>query len=202
MNKRWAHFWSYFLHPAIFPILGVLVILKMLPYFYSSRVVILTIILVFLGTYILPLLISFLLLRLRFIQSLHMQEARHRRLPYLITALAFYFTAQSIQQLHIARESHLFLLGSALLIVLHVPLLFFFKPSAHLAGIGGFLGLLLALSLLYHLNLLLLIAAAIAAAGISASARLRLEAHTPMELWVGFLSGLALVGSTVYFFTG
>ncbi len=159
-----------------------------------------TLLLVFIGTYIIPVLVTLLMYRLKMISSIEMKQARDRRFPYLVGALSYYFVSEVIKGLNIPRETHLFLLASTAVILLHLLLLRRFKPSAHMAGIGGFLGLLFALALHYRLNLIPLLALAIILAGLLASARLFLKAHNNFEVVFGFFSGLGLVFLILYFF--
>ena len=200
MNQTVAKAFSYLLHPAIFPIIGLLFILKALPVYYNPGVVIITILMVFTGTYLIPLLVAFLLYRLKLVDNLHMHGVKERRLPYLITAVCFYVTASSLRQLSLVPEAYYFLLAASAVIVIHILLFFFFKPSAHLAAIGGFTGLIIALSLTYKVNYLPVVAAAIFLSGVLGSARYALQAHDLKELAVGFLSGFALVFCFVFFF--
>lgn len=190
MNRLFAQILSYLLHPVIYPLLGLWIITKSLPHHISSQMVIVTLLFVLLGTYIIPLLISFFMYRLGLIKSLEMKRASDRKLPYMVGALCFYLTSNYIKAFPLPSEAYLFLLASALVILIHLLLLGFFKPSAHLAGIGGFIGLLLAISLKYHTGLLIYIALAFILSGFLASARLSLKAHTPFELVFGFTSGL------------
>lgn len=156
--------------------------------------------LVFCGTYLIPVLISFLLYRFKVVGSLLMVEAKDRRLPYAFSALSFYFTATLLGQIDGMRDAYLFLIGSTLVIILHLFTLSIFKPSAHMAGIGGFLALLMALSLKYGLNFLLYIFLALFLSGLLASARLALHAHTRSEVIFGWLSGWVLIFICVYFY--
>ena len=199
MNKSLAKAISVLFHPAIYPIVGIFLVLRHLPYHYSHRIVVLSIAMVFIGTYLIPVLVSLLLFRLRIINSLMMNDAKDRRWPYAFGALSFLFTAHFIFKAELASEAYLFLIGSALVILLHLALLQFLKPSAHMAGIGGFLALLMAVSAKYALNVLPFILILFLLAGIIGSARLALDAHSPRELWLGFISGLVIVFSTIYF---
>jgi hypothetical protein len=200
MNKSLAKAISILFHPAIYPIIGIFLILRHLPYHYSRQIVVLSIAMVFIGTYLIPVLVSLLLFRLRLINSLMMTDAKDRKWPYAFGALSFLFTAHFIYRAELASEAYLFLLGSAAVILFHLSLLKFFKPSAHMAGIGGFLALLMAVSAKYSLNVLPFIVLLFLLAGLIASARLSLEAHSPRELWIGFISGLVIVFSMIYFF--
>lgn len=198
MTQRQATWISYLLHPALFPLLGVFAILKLSPQSYSSEIVVMTLAMVFSGTYVIPVAISVLLFKLKVVDSLKMSHSRERRLPYAFGAISFYFTALLVGQIELLREPYLFLLAASALIVLHLVLLIWMKPSAHMAGIAAFLGLLIAISLRYAVNLLPLIGLVIILSGLVASARLRLQAHTTQELVVGFFSGLVLVFAIIY----
>lgn len=198
MNRSIALALSYLLHPAVFPLLGTLVVLQFSPYYIPSSIIALTLSLVFAGTYALPLAVSYLLYRLQVIESLQMENASDRRIPYLVGAFCYYMVASLLQKLQLPVEAYYFLLASALLIVLHLLLLRFMKPSAHMGGIAGFLALLFALSLKFQTNLLPLIAFSVFLSGFLASARLYLKAHTTSEILVGFGSGLVLIFFMVF----
>jgi membrane-associated phospholipid phosphatase len=200
MNKSLAKVISILFHPAIYPIIGIFLILRYLPYHYSHQVVVLSMAMVFIGTYLIPVLVSILLFRLHLISSLMMNSAKDRKWPYAFGALSFLFTAHFIYKAELASEAYLFLLGSAVVFLLHLSLLNFLKPSAHMAGIGGFLALLMAVSAKFSLNVLPFILLLFFLAGLIGSARLSLDAHTPRELWIGFSTGLVIVFSTIYFF--
>lgn len=199
MRPSLARYLSILFHPAIYPLIGLFFILEYLPYHYPQKVVMLSLLMVFSGTYLIPVLISILLYRFKVIPSLMMENARDRRWPYAIGALCFFLTSHLIHSAGLAAEASNYLMGAALVIVLHLALLPFLKPSAHLGGLGGFLGMLLAVSAKYALNLLPFIALLMLLAGIVSSARLSLNAHDGRELLLGFGSGLLVVFCTVYF---
>lgn len=198
MRRQVAQLFSYLFHPAIYPILGTFVLLRSLPMQYPSKMILLTVVMVFCGTYLIPVIASVLLFRYGLVRSLQMEEARDRRLPYIFSAVSFYFTSLLLRQVEVLHEAYLFLLASATVIIIHLLLLPYTKPSAHLGGIGGFLGLMLALSFRYGLNFWPYIAGLVLLSGIIASARLRLKAHSVAELWLGFLSGFLVVFGIVW----
>ena len=164
MGKRMALFISYVLHPAVYPILGTLIILEMLPYYVPKELLFLAMGIVLFGTYILPLLLTLALYKFEIIESLHMKEREDRKLPYLLTAICICLTAFILEPTHVPLEAFVFLMASAAVILIHLVMLFTFKPSAHMAGIAGFLGLLMSLALRYQLNFLLYILICIALA--------------------------------------
>ncbi len=199
MSKILARYISILFHPAIYPLIGLYFIFEYLPYHYPRKVVLLSLLMVFCGTYLIPVLISLLLYRFRVIKSLMMDDARDRRWPYAVGATCFYLTSHLVASAGLASEAHNYLFGAALVILVHLSLLPFLKPSAHLGGLGGFLGMLLAVSARYSLNLLPFVGVLVLIAGIVSSARLSLGAHNGKELILGFASGLGIVFSMVYF---
>lgn len=128
-----------------------------------------------------------------------MQNAKDRKIPYLVGAFCYYMIASILEKLQLPREAYYFLLASTIVIIVHLVLLSFMKPSAHMGGIAGFTALLLALSLKYQTNLIPIIAFSVLLSGFLASARLYLKAHTNTEIIVGFTSSLILVFLLVYF---
>lgn len=198
MYKKSAQLLSYLLHPAVYPLLGTLVLLYFGPFYLSVKITLLALLLVFVGTYILPVTLSYLLYRLNVIHSLEMKTANERRVPYLVGTLCYYLVSILILQTELPSDVHLYILASTVVIGVHLVCLRFMKPSAHMAGIGGFTGLLLALSFEYHVNFIPILSLCFLLAGLVASARLYLKAHNPSELIFGYFSGLFIVGLMIY----
>ena len=198
MYKKSAQLLSYILHPAVYPLLGTLVILYFGPHFLSLKITLLALLLVFVGTYILPVTLSYLLYKLRVIHSLEMKTANERRVPYLVGTLCYYLVSVLILQTDLPSDVHLYILASTVVIGIHLVFLRFMKPSAHMAGIGGFTGLLLALSFHYQVNFIPMLSLCFLLSGLVASARLYLKAHNPLELVFGYFSGMLIVGLMIY----
>lgn len=193
MGKKFALTLSYLLHPAVFPLLGTLVVVELLPLYVPRNMVFLAMGIVLFGTYFMPLLLTLALYKMGIISSIHMKERQDRKLPYLLTAICICLTAFVLEPTDVPIEVFVFLLASATVILLHLILLYFFKPSAHMGGIAGFLALVMSLALRYQVNFMLFILLAIAFAGLLGTARLTLKAHTPAEILIGFTTGWLVV---------
>ncbi len=194
-----SQFISYLLHPAIVPAFGILLIIKGLPYYIEPTLFLYIIGMVILGTYLFPLILAYLLVKLKLIPNLTMENAKDRRLPFLISILFFFMTAQALANLPIPHEPARFILGGGLSILVLWIFLPFKKVSAHLAGMGGITALLFYLSIAYSQNYLLLISLQVILAGVVASARLILKAHTPLEVALGFLVGISCTSATLFY---
>ncbi len=128
------------------------------------------------------------------LQRLQMQDRSQRFVPFLFTTFiygadTFLFT-RNLSNLHL---STVILAAVSVCIGLVTVITLFWKISAHAVGIGGLLGFLFgivygfaAVELLYPTLVCLL------AAGLLLTARLYLNTHTPAQVGVGFLLGLAV----------
>lgn len=193
MSRAVALFLSYVIHPVLMPTLGVVAILALTPYYIPQTIYLMVVLYVFLGTYILPAFLIFSFYKLGLVSSMHLQEAKERRYPYLLSALFFYLTAQSVQNFPVPDTVAKYMLAGVLLLVIALLLLNFTKLSAHMAGLGGLLGVIIYISFAFNMQLLHIICGVILLAGFLASARLALKAHTPFEVYAGFILGVSCV---------
>lgn len=147
--------------------------------------------LIILSTLLIPM-ISIIGLRLMgTVKSLHMPEVKDRIIPFLITCIYFFLTTYFLYQKSdldpILWQGMAVILAAVLVLTL---VTFVWKMSAHMTGVGGLLALVLVLARsfsnfqpLYPLIMVLVLSGAIA------TSRLYLNAHKPLEVYVGFASG-------------
>ncbi|MFI5164865.1 MAG: PA-phosphatase [Bacteroidia bacterium] len=141
-------------------------------------------------TFLLPLFNSLILLRAKQIKSLSMETKEERRIPLLATALFFAAQYYILQKSVVPLTLKLLVLSATLSVILTVIINFFWKISAHMIGIGGVVGAMFALSYITHFkNGEWLMIGLIFLAGIIGMARLQLKAHSPAEVFAGFIVG-------------
>lgn len=198
MNRQLALLFSYLFHPSLMPMAGTFVMIYTLPHYIPKNTIYVLLLSVFLATYILPLLISLILLRLKVIPSLHLESPKSRRLPYLLAAAFYYFGAKFVLELPLPILFYSFLLGASILLLVFFLLLSFIKISAHMAGLGGIMALLAFIAHVYQINLIWPMTATALAAGLVGTARLSLEAHNPAEVYLGFVVSFALIFGILY----
>lgn len=145
-------------------------------------------------TFFFPVLFILIMKRRGMIKSLHMESREERLYPFVITAIFYFLTYQMIRQLQISDVYKLFMLGSAILIIISLTVNFVMKISIHMVGIGGLMGTLIGLSLHINLDLISSIIIAILIAGIVGFSRLKLAAHKPIQVYTGFLTGALVMG--------
>ena len=184
---------SYLIHPLLIPTLGLWLIFH--THSYISFVVPPSIqqalyVVVAISTFVFPVLSSLLLLFMGRINSLEMETPEERRIPYLLTAvyytLGYYMLTTKVV---LPSQLNLLLLGANISVVLTMLVNIKWKISAHAIGIGGLIGALVGFSWQLQVNVLPELSLAILIAGLIGYARLRLNAHNPPQLYIGYLLG-------------
>ncbi|MBN2482044.1 MAG: hypothetical protein JXB19_09910 [Bacteroidales bacterium] len=186
---------SYLFHPLLMPLIGFLIINHSGTYAASLDHSLQRFIsLVFFGlTFVLPIAFIPLYYYTRLIGSLKMQDRRDRIIPLYITLIFYLMAYLLIQKTQISRIYHNFMLASCLTVFLVLVVSFFWKISAHLSGLGGIVALIVVLSVFLKADLMLYLIIAVLIAGITAYARLRTDAHDPLQVYSGFLLGFGCV---------
>ena len=198
-----ANLLSTTLSPLMMPTYGVFLtlwvsVLCLLP--YGTRV---TVLLLCMGiTCILPLIFLSVLTHFKLVKDLHVDQREQRLLPYLFTALCYGVAAYFLFYRHSPQWFVMFLVGSALTVIVLALINLKWKISAHMAGIGGVIALVYqihvqGLSAFYLLWLLCII---IVVAGLLGSARMVLKRHNIWQVLAGLLVGFLCVDLTMKFF--
>ncbi len=162
--------------------------------------------LVFLNTFVAPALLIYYFYRMGFIRSLHLDELRDRRIPYLTTLLIYTFSTYlfgwQLQPISDLAPQIAIILGSITFSIAIVALVSLrWKISAHATGIGGCMGALAGIFLRYGDSTLFYpFLLGILITGVLMSARLQLNAHTPSQITAGLSLGLSVSITAVFVF--
>jgi len=186
---------SYLFHPLLYPFYLTLLLLfkdSFISLIVPLKLKIILLSFIFLMTFFLPALLIYILsyYKIGNVKNLLMIDKEERPIPYIITAIGFYSSYLFIRQIHLPLTEilNIFLIGSSILILLTLLINTRWKISAHMVGIGG----LTAMVIIMHLLLFTLpfqLYAIIIIAGLLGTARLYLHAHSPAQVYIGFLLG-------------
>ena len=195
MGKTFSRIISTLFHPLILPTLGIIVIFNSgsyMDYFllYNSRKIVLVI--VFLSTMVLPLTFVPFYLFQKIIKTIQMESNRERLVPFFITFCLYIFCYYLLYRIGSPAIINKMILAGATSILVLFLLSIKWKISAHMIGIGGFTGALIALSFLLKVNMQYYIIASVLVSGIIGYARLRLLAHSPKQIYIGWFTGLII----------
>lgn len=193
---------SFLFHPLLISSLGMIILLNMNTYIGATipaqaRQFIL--IIIFINTAVIPIIAIFMLKRWGLIEDVHITQRNERILPLLITTLLYLFTYYLLKKLALPSLIYYYVMGACLIALLCLMITFRWKISLHMASMGGLTGFLIATSLLLRADLLYVITLSFFFSGLIGSARLRLQAHSPSQVYSGFLLGLgAMLALYIY----
>lgn len=211
MNTRFASFLSVVFHPLLMPTLlfGVLLfqapgVLSLDIFADSLRVSLL--VLIFVGTFMVPSVLLYYLFRIGYVQDMQLTSLTDRRLPYFLTALiyllvAYLFTFRMQAVSTLAPEIGILISSTAISILIVGLISLSWQISAHGVGVGGVLGTIASLIVKFSItDLFIPLIVLVLLTGFVSSARLKLNAHTPIQLGAGLALGLVIGLCTVYWF--
>jgi hypothetical protein len=153
---------------------------------------------IFSFTFLLPVLNLLILYKLGYVSSLMVEHRRERTFPLLMTSLCYFGLFYMIYDFNIWPAIKLFILGGGLCIFFAAIVTLWWQISAHMIGIGGLIGALFAICYFMQMPILMAVCACLIIAGCIGFARLKLNAHTPAQVYVGFIFG-CLVQFSLFF---
>jgi hypothetical protein len=196
MEKRIAQVISVVFYPLFVPTYAFAILLTMPAYFSAlmppaAKWMVLG--LVFLSTCIFPTLLFILMIKSGMVSTTYLSKREDRTLPYIVSIIFFYLTYYILKRLQISAVYYYFMIGATFLNILVMGINFLWKISSHTASIGALAGMIVGLSYFLGAFYFGLIVLTIFAAGIVGFARLRLQAHTPAQIYAGFVLGFTTI---------
>jgi len=198
ISENIAKLISVLFHPLLMPTIGILMIfwsgtyLSFIP-FEGKRLIF---VVIFAGTFVIPISIIPFFLFFKIISNIEIDNPSQRLAPLIIISFLYFCTFYIMQKIPIP-FINLFVLASASCVLLNTVITSWWKISSHLLGAGGLTGLIIAMFFRLNANISLLLIISIIIAGLTGFARLRLNAHTPEQIYSGFLIGFFLVGGVL-----
>ncbi|HEY9169642.1 MAG TPA: hypothetical protein VIN72_09155 [Lutibacter sp.] len=183
---------SYFFHPINFPIIGTILFFLYIPKFIFKPQEHIIIAVIFIGTYIFPILLLWLMKRFEMIKSYHMVTIEERKFPLLLFISLSFIIGHWLYKSKIVDLLSLFFFGYGLsLLCVYLFLYRKIKISLHTLAISGLIGFLVYFSYSYKINLIMILAILFVLAGLVGSTRLKLRAHQLNEVLLGGLIGIS-----------
>ena len=185
-----ARFLSILFFPLFIPVYGSFLLFSLKVFsFYPQDYIQNAYIAIFIFGTLIPLLCIFIFYKLKIISDMSLTHQRDRSIPYFCTALSYLVCALALYRLAMPMFVSMLMIAAAVALLINSLVTIWWKISAHMTGIGGFLGGILYISYQFHINPYGWIIAIMLACGMVAAARLYLNAHTPGQVVAGFLNG-------------
>lgn len=196
METKLAKIFSIVFQPLLIPTYTLMILFNLKNHIalgipLSARQMILG--MVFITTFLLPALFLLFLYKRGIIKTLQMYSREERILPMIITSLFYITTYYIIRKFQLDSIYLRLFLGSVVSILFALVVSLYWKISMHMMGIGGFVGSLAGVSHSLNIDMSTWIIIALFCSGLTGFARLRLNAHTPGQVYVGFLSGFLIL---------
>jgi chromate transport protein ChrA len=188
---RWHKFLSTILHPIVMPTVGILLYFFLSPFSISFPEQLYFLTFVFSLTYVIPIIILITLKLTRKISSIDLPSIKERKVPLFIMMCLFLFLARYFSNFRNVQDLSYLFYGTLLgLIGIYLIFALGIKTSIHLLSMGSAVGYFIVFQLIYNISVTPLILILILLSGLLASSRLYLKAHTPKEVYLGFLLGI------------
>lgn len=194
--KNISHFLSFIFSPLLEPVYGVAIALWFSVLHYVPTSAKWTILLWVFGlNTLLPALAVLLLKQLKIVSSFGLNDRSDRAIPYAIVCVGYLITAWMMTRWNSPAWLWQFMLGAAAAVVISVIVNHWWKISAHMAGMGGTIGLMLRI---FSVNAETtgafgVLIAVILLTGAVGSARIYLGRHTLGQVIAGTLNGALCV---------
>ena len=206
MQKRLANLISYVFHPLLMAT-GLVAIL----YFFAPSVIqpispesiVPILLMVFILTYIIPLISIGMLKITSSISSLKLSNRKERLMPFFFVTIYYGLTAYLFANKVVLGRTLIIVFFAITAIIFVVAVVtIFYKISAHSAGAWGVVGFMIGLYFKYPDSYLYYpIIGAIVLAGIINSSRLLLNEHSLTEIFWGSLLGVSVSFGSIYLLT-
>jgi hypothetical protein len=118
-----------------------------------------------------------------------MEERHERTIPLISFAALLMITYYMLRKILLPDFFFLMLLGATASVIIVTLINFKWKISIHMTGMGAMTGILVSLSSALLIDLRIEILVAILVTGFLATARLRMSAHEPQQIYAGFFTG-------------
>lgn len=187
---QWYKAISYILHPLLFAFFGTFLYLYLSPEHMTKQQEYVILLIVFVSTYIIPILLLSLLKRVGLIDDYHLRTIEERKFPILFFIILSFLIGRTLLDVQIVDLLAFSFFGIALgLSMSYVLFSLKLKTSLHTLGIGGLIGFIIVMSREYQMNYNATLALLFFLAGLIGMARIGLNAHRPSEVYLGFLLG-------------
>jgi len=184
---------SYLFHPLLFSFIGTFLYLFLSPKHFEKKQEYIILFVIFISTYILPIFLLALLKKMNLIKSYHLRSIEERKFPVIFFIILSFMIGKMLLNIQIVDLlAYSFFGVASALAFTYLLFSFKIKASLHTIGIGGLVGFVIIMSYEYQLNFNLIIAILFIISGLIAVSRLKLNAHQPKEVYIGFLLGIIM----------
>jgi hypothetical protein len=188
---RLAKIISIVFHPLLMPVYGMAIIFSAPTLFgylpFNVKKLLILILLV--NNVLLPLSLLSFFIRRNVISSWTITERKERNYPLIITTILYCITSFLIFKFPIPVFLKTYIFAASFLSLIITVINFWWKISLHSVGAGALISLVFILSLKMLTPLEWYLISAVVIGGLVLSSRLKLNLHSPQQVWIGLFTG-------------
>ena len=182
---------SVIFHPLLIPVYGMAIIFSAPTLFgylpFNVKKLLILILLV--NNVLLPLSLLPFFIHRNIISSWTITERKERNYPLIITTILYCITSYLIFKFPIPVFLKTYIFAVSFLSLIVALINFWWKISLHSVGAGALISLVFILSLKMLTPLEWYLISAVVIGGLVLSARLKLNLHSPQQVWIGLFTG-------------
>lgn len=196
MNRKISLFISSIFHPVFVNLLSLILLFLLFPFLQfavSNNLKIIYISFIFITTGILPVIAVGVLKLMGKANTILLDDKEERTTPYIITACIYLFDYYFLIRFGAPQILIAYLLACSCIVVAILIINIYYKISIHSASLGGLTAVLISASQLANFDVRILLAIVFIIFGLTATARLFSNAHSPLQIYSGFILGLLIM---------
>lgn len=199
---RLAKIISIVFHPLLMPVYGMAIIFSAPTLFgyLPFNVKKLLILILLINNVLLPLSFLPFFIHRNIISSWTITGRKERNYPLIITTLLYCITSYLIFRFPVPLFLKTYIFAATFISVIVTVINFWWKISLHSVGAGALISLVLLLSLKMLTPLEWYLIPAVLVAGLILSSRLKLNLHSPQQVWIGLFTGFFSLSLFMLFF--
>lgn len=188
---RLAKIISIVFHPLLMPVYGMAIIFSAPTLFgylpFNVKKLLILILLV--NNVLLPLSLMPFFIHRNIISSWTITERKERNYPLIITTILYCITSFLINKFHIPVFLKTYIFAASFISLIVTVINFRWKISIHSVGAGALISLVFILSLKMLTPLEWYLISTVVIGGLVLSSRLKLNLHSPQQVWIGLFTG-------------
>ncbi|WP_421921008.1 hypothetical protein [Marinifilum sp.] len=188
-------------HPMLMPLYSIFVLFHSGTFldFAPPQLIRMVYLIVAITTILLPISALPLLKAQSFVSDYGLTQRRERLVPLALSLIFYSLGFYLLMKFPFTRIVAHLQLAAIISIAVIALISTKWKISIHMAGIGGFIGMILCFTILYAGQMRIYFMAGIVFAGLLAYSRLKLNLHSPLQVYAGFVLGFFVVFASLIF---
>jgi len=193
---------SIIFHPLLMPVYGMAIIFSAPTLFgyLPFNVKKLLILIMLVNNVLLPLSLLPFFIRMNIISSWTITERKERNFPLIITTIFYCITSFLIFRFNIPVFLKTYIFAACFISLIVTVINFWWKISLHSVGAGALISLVFILSLKMLTPLEWYLISTVVIGGLVLSSRLKLNLHSPQQVWIGLFTGFFGLALFMMFF--